>query len=258
MTSKLQETKLLAKFCLLMPLNLITELGESNSVLRSKIMPRMFCLVDSKVQEAEYFLDRILFNDRDFFGVQCDAVAFASSSRSITFAMQACLKGIPEFDKWYEERQSDLRADPLARFFNEFRRVSIHIGDNAVVGGASGDGKVLYYFGALPDLSEVPEDDVATVCTQYFTNTLRLVYDCYMKFPALINSQWRFTKEHFASMGKTIEDAIEEIGFPRGWSAVSGFDEDTQWRCLRKEVDGCNIQDQFHRWLGKVVPYPDH
>lgn len=220
-------------------------------------MPRMFGLVDAKVQEAEYFLCRILDDDCHFFGVQCDAVAFTSSARSITFAMQACLKGIPEFDEWYVRKQQELRADRLARFFHEFRRVSVHIGDNAVVGGASGDGRQIFFFGELPELPEVPDLDVAAACSQYFANTLHLVYECYTMFPALINAQWRFTKEHFASMGKTIEDAEEEIGLPRGWSGVSGLPEDERWRYLRKEVDGCTIQGQFYRWLGKVVPYPD-
>lgn len=220
-------------------------------------MARSFGLVDAKVQEAEYFLCRILDDDCHFFGVQCDAVAFTASARSITFAMQASLKGIPEFDEWYEGKQKVLRKDPLARFFHEFRRISVHIGDNAVVGGASGDGKTVFYFGALPDLPKVPDVDVATACTHYFINTLQLVYECYTAFPTLINGQWRFTKDCFNSMGKTIEDAEEEIGLPRGWSAVSGFDEDVRWRYLRKEVDGCNIQAQFYRWLGKVVPHPD-
>jgi hypothetical protein len=220
-------------------------------------MPRTFGLVDTKVQEAEYFLCRILSNKAHFFGVRCDAVAFTASCRSITFAMQASLKGIPEFDNWYADKQEMLRKDQLARFFHEFRRVSVHIGDNAVVGGSSQKGNTLFYFGPLPDLPAVPSLDVATACTEYFKTNLRLVYDCYLNFPTLIDGQWRFTKEYFSSIGKTIEDAEEEIGIPRGWSDVSGFDEEIRWHYLRKEVDGCNIQEQFHRWLGRMVPHPD-
>lgn len=220
-------------------------------------MPRSFGLVDSKVQEAEYFLCRILHEDADFFGVQCDAAAFAASARSITYAMQASLNGIPEFDDWYSQKQKVMRADPLARFFHEFRRVSVHIGDNAVIGGSSRNGKEIFHFGSLPDLHEVPDLDVASACTLYFKSILMLVYECYITFPALINGQWRYTKEFFASIGKNIEDAEEEIGLPRGWSGVSGLDEDTRWRYLRKEVDGCNIQRQFNGWIGRRVPHPD-
>jgi hypothetical protein len=61
----------------------------------------------------------------------------------------------------------------------------------------------------------------------------------------------------FALDGRTIEDAEEALGFPHGWTAVSGYDEETRWRYLRREADGCNIQEQFHRWLSKTVSYPD-
>lgn len=205
-------------------------------------MSRMFGLVDTKVQEAEYFLERILEAELDFFGVQCDAVAFAASARSITFAMQASLSGFANFDKWYVSKQTELRNDPLARFFHEFRRVSQHIGDNAVNGGSYNDGKALFFFGPLPDLPIVPEFDVASACTEYFKTTLELVYECYITFPTLINGQWRYTKEHYASLGKTIEDAEEDLGFERGWTRVSGLDEDVCWRLLRRQADGCNIQ----------------
>lgn len=220
-------------------------------------MPRMFGLVDNKVQEADYFLGRILDPDRLFYGVEYDTVAFVAAARSITFAMQASLSGIPEFDAWYPKKQKQMRDDPLAKFFHNFRRISQHVGDNAVVGGSYEDGKALYYFGSLPDLPEVPELDVASACTDYFKSTLEIVYECYVTFPALINGQWRFTKEHFASLGKTIEDAEEELGYPRGWGNVSGLDEDTRWVYMRKVADGCGIQNLFEEWLDKRVPHPD-
>ena len=155
------------------------------------VMSRMFGLVDTKVQETEYFLERILNAGLNFFGVQCDAVAFASSARSITFAMQSSLTGLPHFDIWYTSKQSELRNDSLARFFHEFRRVSQHIGDNAVIGGSYAGKKALFYFGPLPELPTVPELDVATACTRYFKTMLGIVYECYTTFPALINGQWR-------------------------------------------------------------------
>jgi hypothetical protein len=217
----------------------------------------MFGLVDTKVQEAEYFLDRILDADFDFFGVRCDAVAFAAAARSITFAMQSSLSGFAEFDNWYASKQKDLRNNPLARFFHEFRRVSQHIGDNAVGGGSYNGGKTLFFFGSLPDLPIVPDLDVASACREYFKTVLEVVYHCYITFPTLINGQWRYTKEHYATLGKIIEDAEEDLGFPRGWSALSGLDEDVCWQLLRREADGCNIQSQFEEWLGKRVPHPD-
>jgi hypothetical protein len=223
-------------------------------------MSRSFGLVDSKVMEAEYFLDRILAANLDFFGVQCDAVAFASSARSITFAMQASLAGNPEFDAWYAKKQQALRADPIARFFHEFRRISQHIGDNAVCGGtygAYGASKARFLFGPLPDLPEVPEPDVAVACSRYFKSTLGIVYDCYSEFRFVVDGQWHMTAEHWRSQGKTIEDAEVALGYPRGWTALYPGDEAERWHLLRRDADGCNIQSQFERWLGKRHPHPE-
>jgi hypothetical protein len=220
-------------------------------------MSRSFGLVDSKVQEAEYFLDRILEADHFFFGVQCDAVAFAASGRSVTFAMQSSLTGNPDFDDWYALKQRELRNDPLARFFHDFRRISQHVGDNAVVGGSFRDKKAIFHFGSIPEVTSVPTLDVASACTEYFKLVLELVYECYLAFNPTINAQWRFTAEHFHHIGKTIEDAEQELGFPRGYTGGSGLDETTRWFLLRREADGCNLQRQFERWLGKRVPHPD-
>ena len=175
-------------------------------------MSRMFGLVDNKVQEAEYFLERIINAKSGFFGVQCDTVAFTASARSITFAMQSSLNGIPEFEKWYQQKQEELKADHLSRFFHDFRRISVHIGDNAVIGGTYQKGKAIYYFGKLPDLQNIPDLDVVSACSTYFKTILELVFECYVTFPTLINGQWRFTKDFFNSINKTIDDAEEELG----------------------------------------------
>lgn len=220
-------------------------------------MSRSFGLVDTKIQEAEYFLERILSAKLDFFGVQCDAVAFAASARSVTFAMQASLKGVPEFDVWYSHKQTELKKDSLSRFFHEFRRVSQHVGHNLVKGGIYKNKTATYHFGPVPEIKSVPESDVATACTQYFTTLLNLVYECYVAFNTRINGQWFYTREHFASMGKSVEDAEESLGYPRGWTKVPDFGEDVRWYHLRRQADGCNLQSQFERWLGKRVPHPD-
>ena len=220
-------------------------------------MSRSFGLVDSKVMEAEYFLDRILEAKLDFFGVQCDAVAFAASARSITFAMQSSLAGNPAFDLWYAGKQREMRTDPVARFFHEFRRISQHIGDNAVVGGSLRDGTVTYHFGPLPDLEKVPEADVVAACSHYFRSTLAIVCDCYFEFRFVVDGQWHMTAEHWQSDGKNIEDAEAALGYPRGWTALHPGDESERWHILRRHADGCNIQQQFERWLGRRHPHPD-
>ena len=62
-------------------------------------MTRSFGLVDYKIQEAEYFLLELmrLGKQINFAAAQFCASAFVSAARNITFAMQASLKGHPEF-----------------------------------------------------------------------------------------------------------------------------------------------------------------
>jgi len=64
-----------------------------------------------------------------------------------------------------------------------------------------------------------------SACEQYYKSVLEIVFECYLTFATLINSQWRFTREHFSSIGQTIKDAEEELGFPRGWINVSNLEE---------------------------------
>jgi hypothetical protein len=222
-------------------------------------MSRSFGLVDYKVQEAEYFLGELkrLGEGFNFGNVQFVASAFVSAARSVTFAMQASLKGDAKFDDWYQDRQKILRADALAKFFHDFRTVTQHLGVNVVSAGSSTSDGVRYYFMPCADLPSVPDEDVVSACEDYFRLVLELVYDCYLHMGPVVNGQLYFTEAHFASRGKTIEDAEEEMGLPRGWTDI-GKPETLpyRWELLRRHADGCLIDEQFHKWLGKVAPRP--
>jgi hypothetical protein len=220
---------------------------------------RHFGLVDYKVREAEFFLLEAHRHAKkiNFGAVQFCVSAFVSSARSITFAMQASLKGTPEFDLWYAPRQEALRKDPLSRFFHDFRTVTQHLGENVVSGGSHSEAGTFYYFVPCPDLPNVPDADVMTACDKHFRNVLGLVFDCYSDLRTLIDGQWYFTESHFNSLGKTIEDAEEELGLPRGWTDINrpGI-EPYRWDLLRKRADGCGIQDAFWTWLEKELEGP--
>lgn len=221
-------------------------------------MPRSFGLVDYKVLEAEYFLGQLEKegNKYDFWAVQYNASAFASAARSVTFAMQSCLSDVDGFPDWYEEQQKKLKGNKLARFFHEFRRVTQHIGENVVGGGSSGPKKkALYYFHPVPEIREVPELDVVAACKQYFCDILEIVFLCYIRFGPIVDGQQRYTEQHFHSIGKTIEDAEEELGFPRGHTDIRQPATDPwRWQMLRRCADGCQIEQQFYDWLKKELP----
>lgn len=223
-------------------------------------MSRSFGLVDYKVQEAEYFLLELrrLSEGFHFGSVQFVASAFVSAARSITFAMQASLKGIATFDTWYEGRQAILRSNPLAKFFHDFRTVTQHLGINVVSAGTSSADGIHFYFVPCSDLRYVPEKDVVSASESYFRLVLELVYDCYVHMGPIVNGQLYFTAEHFASRGMSIEDAEEELGFPRGWTDIGCPDAlPYRWELLRRQADGCLIDEQFHRWLERVTPRPE-
>jgi hypothetical protein len=65
---------------------------------------------------------------------------------------------------------------------------------------------------------------------------------------------------HYCSaLYKSIEDAEEELGFPRGWTDIG--DPSTleyRWQLLRdRAADSCGINDIFARYLGKTTPAPE-
>lgn len=222
-------------------------------------MSRTFSHVDHKVTEAEFFLTELKACDGNFFAIRCYVSAFSSSARSITFALQSSLSGVDGFDNWYKSRQKALRDDGVARFFHEFRRINEHVGDNLVGGGSSGpNGKTMHWFLPSQDVPWVPQADVETACHQYFVTILSLVYESYVDFGPEIDAHQRYTAEFFAKGGKTIEDAEEELGFPRGYTDIGRVDLDAyRWDLLRRHTPGCEINHIFGEYLGKTTPYPE-
>jgi len=227
-------------------------------------MARSISIVEYKVQQAHFFLEKIKQSGQDFFAAQCFVDAFADVTRSITFSMQAVISDVPEFAKWYESKQSVLKNDPISRFFNKYRTVSTHIGDTVVRSvemsrDASGRRVVKHYFMPIPDLPDVPGKDVFSVCKYHFKTLLELVFDSLIAFRYQLDDRWYYTQENFERLGKTIEDAEQELGFPRGWTEVSeAFPERERWAALRHtQTVGCQLNDLFLRYLGKQVEGPD-
>jgi len=219
-------------------------------------MARSFDLVDFKVAEAEFFLRRIPKCGPNFFAVQCYVSAFIASTRSITFALQSCIKDLKGFSDWYKAHQEKLKNDSLSRFFHDFRRINQHIGENVVRSGTMISGKYKYWFTPVPDLNSVPDKDVETACREYFVTILSIAYECYVDFGSYIDPKQYYTPVHFARFGKTIEDAEEEIFGIRGWTKLPGYPEDYRWQALRDSQPGCGINHIFLDYLGKTIPEP--
>lgn len=219
---------------------------------------RSFSLVDAKVAEAEFFLCKIPTCAYDHFAAQCYFSAFVGAVRTVTFSLQSVMKPINGFDAWYAIQQDGLRKNVLAKFFQDFRTVNQHIGENAVRGGVGGANmKTRYFFCPTPDLPDVPESDAETACTEHFINVLRLIYDCYISFGPHIDPKMHYTAEHCGSLGRTIEDVeLELFGLPPGF-APDGFPEAYRWQYIRDRMGSCEINHLFYKYLGKVTPEPE-
>jgi hypothetical protein len=97
-----------------------------------------------------------------------------------------------------------------------------------------------------------------SACKSYFVSILQLVYDCYIELGSIVDGRQYFTRENFEALGKTIQDAEEELGFPRGWTDMGRPDiEPHRRQALRQQACGCLIERQFERWLNKYLPRPE-
>jgi hypothetical protein len=220
-------------------------------------MERSFSLVDHKLAEADFFLKKLQQVEYNFFEAGCYTNAFTTTAKSVTFAIQAVMNSIPGFEVWYSQRQQELKNDRTARFFHRLRTISQHIGENLVSGGSSGPNKTTqYWFMPTKDLHEVPQEDVTAACMNYMITLVKLVYRCYIDFGPAINAHQHYTAENFAKLGKTVEDAEEEIFGVRGWTKVPGYPDEYRWQAIRDSQIGCEIDNIFMEYLGKEAPRP--
>jgi len=219
-------------------------------------MPRSFSLVDHRLAETDFFLKK-LSTECDFFAARCYLSAFVASARAVTYALQAVMKPVPGFADWYGDRQLELKGSPTAQFFHRFRRVNHHIGENLLSRGSSGPDRIVqYWFAPTKDVPEVPKEDVVTACRLYMDALVRIVYQCYADFGTEINAHQHYTAEHFSSLGRSIEDAEEEVFGVRGWTKVPGYSDDFRWQAVRDSLIGCEIEDLFVEYLGYRTPRP--
>ncbi len=218
---------------------------------------RSFGLVDEKLAEADFFLDKLRESSLNPFEARCHFSAFVSAARSVTFALQAVMKSrVDGFEEWYESKQEELRQDPLARFFHDARTEMQHTGLNLVNAGRVriiGGKPVaeLHFRGSTLGVppKNTPPYDVVTSCTHYLTAVVSLVHECYEVFGAEIDPHLYLTEENFRKLGRTIEDAEEELIGVRGWTDAPGVPLEARWQMLHDSVPGSEIDWIFKKYL---------
>lgn len=219
---------------------------------------RSFGLVDQKLAEADFFLERLAEVQTDHFAAQCYFSAFAAAARSITFALQGCLSDCPGFPEWYERQRQIFKGDHLARFFSRARTESQHLGISHVRGGSmrvGPDGKpqTVFHFRGIfdQDKADLPEDDVLAASKRHMVNLVALIYDCYDVFGPVIDPEQYYTMANLVRLGKTVDDIEVELGYPRGWTAGFGFDEATRLRAIAEQEPGTELDEIFEKYIGK-------
>ncbi|MDQ3287740.1 MAG: hypothetical protein M3Q42_05650 [Pseudomonadota bacterium] len=227
-------------------------------------MTRSFGLVEEKLREAEYFLDLLAKASLHSQDAKFCFSAFVSASRSVTFALQACLSDAHGFKKWYAIARATLKSDPLAPHFVEFRNKAQKTGESPI--GQVDRTHLRQYLaaqlnGAAPThvlVHPCTEEliDAVDACDSYLTTVTRVVYDCYLKFRTVVDPQWYFTEDAFKNSGKTLVDAIQEMGYPPSWADAIPANTDA-WLMLSRHHPACAINDLFQTRLGQTVVGPN-
>lgn len=232
-------------------------------------MSDSFGVVEDKIFEAEYFLKRLHESRSKSFEASCFFSAFISASRSVTFSLQAAMSGVAGFNDWYAEARKSLKADQLAKYFVEVRNDVVHKGRNPLNRvplehlrehlSRQMHTRDSSHILAIPNASQSGQSrlvDAVSACKDFFTSLLALVFECYSIFRAVVDPRWYFTEENFISTGRTLEDALSELGYPPSWGqcAPSGVGA---WKTLRSQQPPCPLNPLFEEFLEQVIPDPD-
>ena len=212
--------------------------------------------VDGKLAEAELFLRHMAHAASDTFEFGCYLSAYLSAARTVTLAFQR-FSHIPGFAAWYELQRERLKGDASAKFMLEARNEHLHGGPYPIASGSFHEGRAAYAFAKPARASKTPPGDIVTACRDHLVVLLEIALDAYTQLGVHIDPQQHYTKGHFASIGRAIDDAEVELW---GWVCQSlideGLDEDDRWHELRGHVAECQINHLFYSYLGKTTPQP--
>lgn len=88
-----------------------------------------------KLKTARFGLEDMRQRPERFYSGLMNAIVFG---RMVTFALQNLRSKVDGYDEWYAEKQAELKADPLMRFFSDLRteiekRTERHTGVSSVL-----------------------------------------------------------------------------------------------------------------------------
>ena len=146
---------------------------------------------ETKLADAKIQLNLALDNIKNYEAVRSCINAFISTARSVTFAMQKESADSKTFATWYAQKQQQMKSNPMLKFFNEQRTISIHQRSvkpnqrrvnilSIQVGGkvvGTGGTVMTYEFEGYREI--VPDDsgNVFRLCSEYLTYLDKLVQE---------------------------------------------------------------------------------
>ena len=200
---------------------------------------RNFERVRQKVAETEFFLEMLENCGPDPFAAQCYLGAFAAAARSVTYALQVSLAGVPGFAEWYETERGRLREDRGAQWFHALRNANQHQGTWNITSGLThtaenGQQVVRHWAVATEDANR--EFDVVEACRRHHELLGDLVQRATVRLPKAADPAWIFNEDHLAQEGMTVEDLEEALGFPRAWTDTDRGSVSDRLRALARHA----------------------
>ena len=213
-----------------------------------------FLLVEDRLLEAEYFLNRLHLLYFAEFAYELNA--FLSAARSVTFLLQKEMRSVPGFDHWYGDRTLEMRNDPAMKFFKEARNFSQKEGPVSLVGMGgllAGEEKSMSYQFARHGTSG-PEQligrDVIECCREHLGKLAGIVLACADAFPLHSCPRRAVTVEGLRELCLELSDIETMLGLPRGWVDVPNIPYEERVRILQEQFDGVD----FER-IGAIAKY---
>jgi hypothetical protein len=214
---------------------------------------RGFYIVTDKVAEADFFLERLI-EAQGYSGFPFYFSAFVSAARSVTFALQAVMAEIPDFDEWYAFERKGLQESSLAKFFVQLRNHLQKIGSVPVSQSGKFDSEGFIstssFIPIAADLENVPDGEVTDLSRRYLEEVLTVVGKAYRHFDVYVDPRALFTTRALDVLNWSVEDLEEALGFPRGWTHVPDWEGDLEAERLNAlRAEGGD--EEMEQWLAK-------
>jgi hypothetical protein len=146
-----------------------------------------------------------------------------------------------------------MKADASMRFFHDLRNTSQKEGPVRVTGSRVNDPDGRSWVYAFVG-SDAPVPDalrlrgIADCCREHNGKLARLLLDCMEALPAHCCYARAMKPEHIATLGLSLEDIEESIGYPRGYSDIGGATVDARLYLLARSFDLVDVD-----WLEEIA-----